>query len=64
MYEMWWAVEMATAQRTRPRSVSTKICNTSQRQRGAAYYNFYIFFTIIAGELFLCVQEWLVMMQL
>ena len=58
---------MATAQRTRqravvgaPRSVATKICITSQRS--AAYYNFLDFFTIIAGKLFLYVQQWLVMM--
>ena len=36
---------------TAPRSVATKICITSQRQRSAVY----IFFTIIAGKLFLYV---------
>ena len=62
---------MATAQRTRPRpvvsaprSVATKVCITSQRQRSAPYYNFLHFFTIIAGELFVYVQQLLVMMQL
>ena len=59
-------LEIATAQRTRPRgalttayaaarwcwctaprSVATKICITSQRQRSDAYNNF---FTIIAGD--------------
>ena len=49
---------------TAPRSVATKICITSQRQRSAAYHNFLHFFTIIAGKLFLNVQQWLVMMQL
>ena len=43
---------------TAPRSVPTKICISSQRQRSAAYYNFYIFFTIIVGELFCYVQQW------
>ena len=37
---------------TAPRSVATKICISSQRQRSAAYYNFLPFFTIIAGKLF------------
>ena len=36
----------------------------SQRQRRAAYYNFLHFFAVIAGELFLYVQEWFVMMKL
>ena len=42
-----YTLEMATAQRTRPRavvgvprSVATKICITSQRQRSAACNNF------------------------
>ena len=42
---------------TAPRSVATKICITSQRQRRTAFYNFFIFFTINPGELLLYVLE-------
>ena len=45
---------------TTPHSVATKICIMSKHQRSAAYYNFLLFFTIIAGKLFLYVQQWLV----
>ena len=48
---------------TAVRSVATKICIMSQRQRSAACYNFLHFFTIIASESFLYFQQWLVMMQ-
>ena len=52
---------------TAPRSLATKICSTSQRQRSTAWRVLQFitfFFTIIAGKLFLNVQQWVIMMQL
>ena len=62
---------MATAQRTRPRAVvgaprraAWQLKSVLRHSDSAAYYNFLHFFSIIAGKLFLYVQQWLVMMQL
>ena len=64
---------MVTAQRTRPRAVVGAPRRAAWQLKSALRHSisaapriiiFYIFFTIIAGELFLYVQEWLVMMQL
>ena len=63
---------MATAQRTRPRAVvgaprlaAWQLKSVLRHSVSAAPLTiiFYIFFTIIAGKLFLYVQQWLVMMQ-
>ena len=71
--KLCFEIEMVTAQRTRPRAVvgaphrAAWQLKSSLRHRISAAPRtiiFYIFFTIITGELFLYVQEWLVMMQL
>ena len=63
-------LEMATAQRTWPRAVfgtprraAWQLKSALRKSVSAALVTtiFYIFFTIVAGELFLCVQQWLVM---
>ena len=70
---MYHTLEMVTAQRTRPRAVvgaprraAWQLKSSLRHSISAAPHTiiFYIFFTIIACELFLYVQEWLVMMQL
>ena len=64
---------MATAQRMRSRAVVGATRRAAWQLKRALRHSvsapphtiiFYIFFTIIAGELFLYVQQWLVMMQL
>ena len=64
---------MATAQRTRPRAVVGAPHRAAWQLKSALRHSvsaaprtkiFYIFFTIIASELFCYVQQWLVMMQL
>ena len=64
---------MATAQRTRPRAVVGALRRAAWQLKSALRHsvsaapraiNFYIVFTITAGELFLYVQKWLVMVQL
>ena len=64
---------MVTAQRTRPRAVVGALRRAAWQLKSALRHSisaaprtiiFYIFFTVIAGELFLYIQEWLVMMQL
>ena len=63
-------LEMATAQRTRPRAVVGAPHRTAWQLKSALRHSisaaprtiiFYLFFTIIAGKLFLYVQQWLVM---
>ena len=70
---MWYALEMATAPRTRrravvgaPRRAAWQLKSVFHHSVGAAprTISFYIFFTIIVGKLFHNVQQWLVMMQL
>ena len=60
---------MATAQRTRPRAVVGIPRRSAWQPKSALRHSvsaaprtiiFYIFYTIIAGELFLYVQQWLV----
>ena len=62
---------MATAQRMRPRAVVGAPRRATWQLKFVLRYSvsaaprtiiFYIFFTIIAGKLFLYVQQWLVMM--
>ena len=64
-------VEMVTAQRTRPRAVVGAPRGAAWQPKSALRHSvsaaprtiiFYIFFTIIAGELFFNVQQWLVML--
>ena len=64
---------MATAQRTRPRAVVGAPRRAAWQPQAVLRHRvsaapriiiFYIFFTIIAGKLFLYVQQWLFMMQL
>ena len=64
---------MATAQRTRLRAVVGAPCHVAWRLKSTLRKSvsaaprtiiFDIFFTIIAGELFLYEQQWLVMIQL
>ena len=64
---------MATAQRTWPHSVFGARRRAAWQLKSVLRHSvsaaprtiiFYIFFTVIAGELFLYVQQWLVMMQL
>ena len=68
-----YGLEMAIAPRTRPRTVvgaprraACQLKSVLRHSVSAAPRTiiFYIFFTIIAGKLFLNVQQWLVMMQL
>ena len=70
---LYYRLEMATAQRTRPcavvgapRRAAWQLKSVLRHSVSAAPRTtiFYIFFTIIASELFLYVQQWLVMMQL
>ena len=62
-------LETATAQRTRPRAVVCAPRRAAWQLKSALRHSvsasprtiiFFIFFTIIAGELFLYVQQWLV----
>ena len=64
---------MATAPRTRPRAVVDAPRRAAWLLKSVLRHSvssaprtiiFYIFFTIIAGKSFSCVQQWLVMMQL
>ena len=64
-------VEMVTAQRTRLRAVVGAPRGAAWQHKSALRHSvsaalrtitFYIFFTIIAGELFFNVQQWLVML--
>ena len=64
---------MATAQRMRPRAVVSALRHAEWQPKSVLRHSvsaapqaiiFYIFFTIIASELFCYVQQWLVMMQL
>ena len=64
---------MATAQRTQLRTAVGAPCHAAWQLKSVLRHSisatprtiiFYIFFTIIAGKLFLYVQQWLVMMQL
>ena len=68
-----FTLEMATAPRTRPRTVVGAPRRAAWQLKSVLRHSvsaaprtiiFYIFFTIIAGKLFLYVQQWLVWMQL
>ena len=68
-----YVLKMATAQRTRPRAVVGAPRRAAWQLKSVLHHSvsaaprtiiFYIFYTIIAGKLFLYIQRWLVMMQL